>query len=107
MFAVIYRGYVKPEREEEYQYLWKKIASYFIEKRGANGSRLHKSEEGFYVAYSLWPDKETRDASWPGDKAPSEELPEDIKHAIKTIKMCIDQERKFPDICMHVVDDLL
>lgn len=107
MFAVIYQGYLKPGRETEYQQAWNKVAGYFIEKRGAIGSCLHKTADGLWVAYSRWPDKETRDKSWPGDNAPSEELPLEIRNAVLTIKDCLDSDRKIPDICMQVVEDLL
>ena len=63
MFAVIYIGYVHPEHESEYRKLWKQIAIYFIKNRGTIGSRLHKTSEEEYLAYSMWPDKKTRDAS--------------------------------------------
>lgn len=58
MFAVIYRGFVKPELETKYQELWHQIASHFIEHYGALGSCLHKAEEGMGLAYSRrWPVK--------------------------------------------------
>ncbi len=104
-FAVIYRSYVKPEREAEYQKAWQVIAHYFVECRGAIGSCLHRTSDGMWIAYSRWPDQKTRDASWPGDNAPSEELPPEIREAITTIKTCIDT--KLPEICMEVVNDLL
>ena len=107
MFAVIYQGYVKSGREVEYKQAWNKIAKYFVERRGAIGSCLHRTSDGLWVAYSRWPDKETRDASWPGEDAPSNELPPEIRKAVLTIKDCLDQTRKLPDICMEVVDDLL
>lgn len=59
------------------------------------------------MAYSRWPDKRTRDAAWPGEEAPSDELPFSIRQAVVVIQDCLDQERKFPEICMEVVDDLL
>ena len=107
MFAVLYRGYVKPNCEAEYKKLWHKIADYFITKRGAIGSCLHQTEDGLWVAYSRWPDKATRDASWPGDNVPSDELPVEIRAAIIAIKNCVDPERKLPEIYMEVIDDLL
>jgi len=107
MIAVIYQGYIKPGSENEYQNAWHKIATYFVEHRGAIGSTLHRSDNGLWVAYSRWPDKATRDASWPGENAPSSELPDDIRQAIITLKNCIDENRKIPEICLEVVDDLL
>jgi hypothetical protein len=107
MFAAIYQGYLNPGCEKEYQKLWKIIATYFVEKRGALGSCLHKNAEGLWVAYSRWPDQATRDASWPGENAPSEELPDEVRQAILGIKACMDQDRKIPDLSLNVVEDLL
>ena len=108
MFAVIYQGYVMDGHEAEYKKLWHKVACYFMERRGAIGSCLHQAGDGLWLAYSRWPDRATRDASWPGDNAPSDdELPDDIKSSIAAIKSCLDQERKLPEICMEVKDDLL
>jgi hypothetical protein len=107
MFAVIYRAFIKPGLEFEYQAAWRQVASYFVNSRGALGSCLHKTSEGMWLAYSRWPDKATRDASWPGENAPSEVLPDEIKKAIVKIQNCIDQTQKLPEICMEVVDDLL
>ncbi len=107
MFAVIYQSYVKAGRELEYRDAWNVVATYFVERRGAIGSCLHKTSNGMWVAYSRWPDKKTRDASWPGENAPSTELPSEIRQAVLTIQDCLDQDRKLPDICMEVVEDLL
>ena len=106
MFAVIYRGYVKAGKELEYQEAWNKVACYFVEKRGAIGSCLHRTSDGMWLAYSRWPDKKTRDASWPGDNEPSSTLPSEICEAVLTIKNSLDQNRILPDICMEVVSDL-
>lgn len=107
MFAVIYRGWVFDNKEAQYQKFWHTIARYFVEHRGALGSCLHKTEEGYWLAYSRWPDKATRDASWPGEDAPSSELPEDVRQAIVGLKECVDPDRKFPEVCMELVKDLL
>lgn len=107
MFAVIYQGYTKPGRENEYKEAWNQVARYFIECRGAIGSCLHRTSEGLWIAYSRWPDKTTRDGSWPGERAPSEELPLEIRSAVLTIKDCLDSDRKIPEIGMDVIDDLL
>jgi len=40
-FAVIYRGYIKPGKEVDYQNAWQKVAQYYVEHRGAIGSCLH------------------------------------------------------------------
>lgn len=105
-FSVIYRGYVFPEREEDYQHLWKQVAQYFIQHRGALGSCLHKAEDGQWIAYSRWPDRKTRDASWSQDDIRND-LDLDIQEAIAKLKQCRDMDRPHEEICMTVVDDLL
>lgn len=79
MFAVIYKFKLKAQQEDLYQYHWHKIANFFIEHRGAISSCLHKGDVGLWVAYSRWPDKEARDASWPGEEASNDELQETIR----------------------------
>lgn len=106
-FAVIYRSYLKPGRENDYQNAWQTIAQYFVKHRGAIGSCLHRTSDGMWVVYSRWPDQKTRDASWPGKYAPSDELPQEIRDAVKTIHDCVDPDRKLTDICMEVINDLL
>ena len=86
MFAVIYRFKLKPHQEKSYQQYWNIIAHYFIEQRGAIGSCLHKGEDSLWVAYSRWPDRATRDAAWPGDNAPNEQLPDNIREVIKKMQ---------------------
>jgi len=107
MFAVIYRSYVKPCSETKYQEYWKIVASYFVSERGAIGSTLHKSEDGLWIAYSKWPDKATRDDSWPRDKESiNTTLPPDIHEAINGLKQCLADETKFPEICMEIMDEV-
>lgn len=107
VFAVIYRGHLKPDTEAEYIKCWKLIASYFVAERGALGSTLHKTDDGMWVAYSKWPDRATRDASWPmGDEKASVELPEYIRKAIEGIKQCLCTEKVFPEICMELIEEI-
>ena len=104
MFVVIYRGFLKSGTENEYKISWKTVANYFISNRGAIGSTLHRSENGMYLAYSKWPDKKTRDASW-GDNADGN-FPDEIKKVIVTLKNCLDPDREFPEIQLEMIDDL-
>lgn len=107
MFAVIYRGYLKPGAEAVYQEAWHVVASYFVEHCGALGSVLHKTDDNLWVAYSRWPSKAVRDAAWPGANATNQTLPMNIATSIAIIKDCLIQENKLPDIEMEVIDDTL
>lgn len=108
MFAVIYRGFIKRGLEQEYQHLWRKVATHFIRHQGALGSCLHKTSEGEWIAYSRWPDKLTRDSCWPQEgENPAGTLSAEIQEVILKLKECIDKEQPFQEICMDVMDDLI
>lgn len=108
VFAVIYKFHIRPGAEESYKKLWRQVATYFMEQRGALGSCLHKTAEGQWVAYSRWPDQATRDASWPKEgEEPSETLDPEMKAVILAIKDYLDKDQPFEEICMEIVDDLL
>lgn len=110
MFAVIYRFKLKPQQEKSYEQYWRTIVNYFVKHRGAIGCCLHKGEDGLWVAYSRWPDKATRDAAWPGEQEPDENLPIEIKETICQMQ-AIRQENQdleqYDELCLEVVDDLL
>lgn len=107
MFAVIYRFKLKPHQETIYKECWSKIVRYFIEKRGAIGSCLHKGKDDLWVAYSRWPDKATRDASWPGDNdAPNHELSNEIREIIQQMQAIKKENQdleQYEEICLDVV----
>lgn len=111
MFAVIYKFKLKPSQEKQYQEHWHKIAEFFIKNRGAIGSCLHKGEDNLWIAYSRWPDKATRDASWPGDESPNNNLPEDICNSIQVMqtinKENSSMDKDYEEFCLTIVDDLL
>ena len=107
-FAVIYRSIVKPGYDDLYLKNWKIVANYFVQERGALGSTLHKSEDGMWVAYSRWPDRATRDASWPQtSEGVNQDLPVNIQQAIIALRDCFDAEQRLPEICMEVVEQVV
>lgn len=110
MFAVIYRFRLKSHQESTYKECWDKIVNYFIESRGAIGSCLHKGADGLWVAYSRWPDKATRDASWPGDNDPSNELSKEIRDVILKMQAIKEENQdleQYEEIYLDVVQDML
>jgi len=61
MYAVIYRWRVKPDDEAEFQQRWHKGTNDIAANYGGGGSRLHKTDNGEWVAYARWPAKTERD----------------------------------------------
>ena len=104
MFAVIYRGFVYPHCDEEYRQLWKTIADYFITHCGAIGSTLHQTASGEYIAYSRWPNRETRDRFW-GNEV-THMFSADIQETIAKLKSCLDRTKPYDEIAMEIIESL-
>ena len=58
MFCVVYKWNVKPGREAEFRDTWRIITKAIFEQHGSFGSRLHSNEDGSWVAYAQWPDRD-------------------------------------------------
>jgi hypothetical protein len=102
-FAVIYRFALLPGKEIYYQELWHEVSNYFVKSKGALGSTLHKTNDGYWLAYSRWPNRESRDDAWPVDSAPNSTLPEAIRSAIIKMKACAQDKNTWPPIEMEIV----
>lgn len=104
IFAVIYRIALLPGKEKRYKQLWSEVSNYFIRSKGALGSTLHKTYDGYWLAYSRWPDRATRDAAWPmNNEDPNMDLPETIRNAIIEMKASASVEEAYPPIEMELI----
>jgi hypothetical protein len=59
MFAVIYRWRVIPGLEAQFEEGWRAGTERIAAEFGGWGSRLHRGEDGAFIAYAQWPDKAT------------------------------------------------
>jgi hypothetical protein len=59
MFAVIYRWRVVPGLEAQFEEGWRRGTQSIAAEFGGWGSRLHRGDDGVYVAYAQWPDEAT------------------------------------------------
>lgn len=83
MFCLIYRFVVKPGEEERFDKAWSEVTEAFKKYAGALGSRLHKTDDGKYIAYAQWPSRESREAA---------ELPQSIQDSSWTVmRSCCEQ----------------
>ncbi|MCK2183798.1 antibiotic biosynthesis monooxygenase family protein [Halomonas getboli] len=62
-FYVLYRFKVVPGKEEAFKDGWCRMTEAIREQRGGLGSRLHYSEDGWWVAYAKWPSRQAWEAS--------------------------------------------
>jgi hypothetical protein len=98
MFSVIYSFDVKPDCTEQFITAWKKMTILLYTRESSLGSRLHKMNEKKYIAYALWPDKET----WLKEKT---NLPKSANEYHRLMdESCVSIKTEY---AMEVVEDLL
>lgn len=104
MFVVVYRWAVKPGREQEFRKAWVDVTEANYKAYGSLGSRLHRNEDGDWVAYAQWPSRDAWEKAWKRGV-----LANPAASAI--MKNCVEeksaQEQFFPTLSLEVTDDLL
>ena len=97
MFIALYRWRLKEGREERFREGWRRLTEEIYARRGSRGSRLHRAEDGTWVAYAQWPDRQTWEAA-SGVEAVDSEAARMMRESI---------EVSHPPVLMEVSDDLL
>lgn len=62
-FAVVYQWRLKSGMEPQFHEAWAVLTRLLADRRGALGSRLHRTDSGTLVAYAQWPDRATWERS--------------------------------------------
>ena len=94
MFAVIYRWRLHEGKEQQFASAWHRMTAEIHKRCGSYGSRLHRADDGTWVAYARWPDAATRERCQGVDP-----------DALSSMRQAIVES--FPEIRCQVVDDLL
>lgn len=97
MFIALYSFTVKPGHEKEFEENWHQVTKSIRAVRGSLGSRLHRADDGTYVAYAQWPSEAQYHAEIP--------LPDDAMAARARMKAACSEMSVLK--LMSVVDDLL
>ena len=95
-FAVVYRWWVKPGLEEQFQTAWHQATLAIQHRCGSFGSRLHASDDGTFLGYARWPDAAARQRCFE-DGAPDELAAEAMMAAIQRVE----------EFRLDILDDLL
>lgn len=61
MFVAIYRWRLRPGMESQFVDGWERVTKAIYAACGSYGSRLHRCEDGTWLAYARWPDVATRE----------------------------------------------
>ena len=99
MFAILYRWNVNPEREADFIKAWSQLTAEIYARQGSLGSRLHRADDGLFVAYAQWPSRHVWERSKEIDFTP------EAQGWRRTMQECA--VRILPDAHMTVVDDQL
>jgi starch synthase len=59
MYVVLYRWRIKPEFERSHREGWRQVTEAIRRTWGTAGSRLHRADDGSWIAYAVWPDEAT------------------------------------------------
>jgi hypothetical protein len=97
MFVAVYRWKIIEGGEEMFRQGWRRRTEEIYRRCGSLGSRLHKAEDGSWVAYAQWPDRVTWESAAKFD-VEDEEAAQMMKGSVA---------ERYPDIYMEVVEDLL
>jgi quinol monooxygenase YgiN len=62
MLIVVYRWRIKAGYEAQFREGWRAMTASIAATRGGLGSRLHRAQDGSWVAYAQWPDQATYEA---------------------------------------------
>ena len=96
-FIVIYRFRVRPGREGSFRTGWSRLTEAIRRHRGGLGSRLHRSDDGLWVAYAQWPDRKTWERAQGMEPANAE----------AALLMTESIEKRLPPILLDPMIDLL
>ncbi|HAC58334.1 antibiotic biosynthesis monooxygenase [Parvibaculum sp.] len=97
MKAAIYRWKVAPGDEEYFARRWHEITQDIMRDHGGGGSRLHRAENGDFVAYARWPSRQARDKAFADySKDPNRSIPQREGKA-----------KLVEEIWLDITDDLL
>lgn len=85
-FTVIYSFKVLDGREADFINSWTEMTKLIYEFEGSYGSRLHKVNDGLFIAYAQWADKEIYKRS--GKKLPERatEVRQQMRQSCSEIK---------------------
>lgn len=97
MFVAVYRWKLKEGQEQKFREGWRRRTVEIYRKCGSLGSRLHRAEDGTWVAYAQWPDRHT----W---KAARQVAVTDTE---ASAMMKASVEVSYPEMLLQVSDDLI
>lgn len=93
MHAIVYRWRVKDGSEDAFTRAWAQLTDTIRGRCGSFGSRLHRAEDGSWVAYAVWPDRATWEACTPDDPAAATAMREAVEEDFEPLHLTVTDDR--------------
>lgn len=62
MYCILLEFRPLPGQEAAFAEAWEALTRHIFQQHGSKGSRLHRSQEGKWIAYAQWPSKAVYDS---------------------------------------------
>ncbi len=96
MFALVYRWRLHPGREESFAAAWAEMTETIRSDCGSFGSRLHRSDDGTWAAYAVWPDAATFDACSPDNPTAGAAMAAAVQENFEPLRLTVTDDRLAP-----------
>ena len=97
-FHVVYRWRLREGSEASFRAAWSAVTQAIRREHGGLGSRLHRAEDGWWVAYAAWPDR----ARWESMQAATQSV---LPDAAAVMGAAIVESA--PPLLLEPLEDLL
>jgi hypothetical protein len=104
MFVALYRWKVKAGRENAFREAWIRVTRANCALYGSLGSRLHRSEDGTWIAYAQWPSREDWEYAWRRGVLADPESSAVMRECVEADSA--DEQFK-PSLALTVIEDML
>lgn len=104
MFVAFYRWQVRDGAEDRFRAAWIRVTQANYRKYGSLGSRLHRDQDGHWVAYAQWPSEAAWEKAWKSGVLADPEASAEMRECV----LAASQEEQFhPSFRLDVVEDML
>lgn len=92
MYALIYRWRLHSGMEDQFRTGWASMTHSIRQQCGSYGSRLHECDDGTWVAYALWPSRETSEACNPANQGAAELMAAAVEERFETLRLTVKED---------------
>ena len=89
MYALLYRWRLVPGADDRFERGWSDMTRSIKAQCGSYGSRLHRCDDGTWVAYAVWPDRETWQRCKPDNPGAASAMNDAIQEHFEPLRLSV------------------